>query len=295
MSINFLRYKKIYFIFFGILTIGSIVSLIVFGLKPGIDFTGGSILEIEYKGERPSNQEIREQLAELDLGLSTLQPSGEKGLIIRMKDISENLHQELIQKLGGGKAIEEKRFDSIGSVIGRELKQKTLTLILVSLLAIVLYIALAFRKVQRPVKSWQYALSSLVSLFHDVIIPLGVFSVLGRFYGVEISIAVITALLAVIGYSINNVVVVFDRIRENITKRSGVTFEETVNKSLNQTVSRCVNTSLTTLLPLVAIFFFGGETLRYFSLALMIGIVAGTFSAVLLASPILTVWMIRKG
>ena len=288
---NFIRYKKIYFLLIGVLSLASIASLAVFGLKPGIDFTGGSILEIEYKEARPSSEIIGEKLAGLDLGQLTLQPTGEKGAIIRMKDINEDIHQEIVQRLGRD-IIEEKRFESVGSLIGQELRQKTITLISVSLFAIVFYIALAFRKVRRPIRSWEYALASLSSLFHDILIPLGVFSILGRFYGVEISIPVVTALLTIGGSSINNVIVVFDRIRENIMKRggSGVTFEDTVNKSINETLGRCLNTSLCYLLPLFAIFFFGGETLKYFSLALIIGIIAGTYSAVLLAAPLLTIF-----
>ena len=286
---NFLRYKRIYFVFIGILSLASIASLAVFGLKLGIDFTGGSILELEYLADRPSNREIEEKLAGMDLGSLTLQPAGERGIIIRMKDITEETHGKIIQKLGK-EAFDEKRFEQIGSVIGRELKQKTITLILASLAAIVFYIALAFRKVQRPVRSWEYALASMGSLFHDVIIPLGVFSVLGKFYGVEISIPVVAALLTVGGSSVNNVIVVFDRVRENLLKRRGTTFEDTVNKSLNETLGRCLNTSLCYLLPLLAIFFFGGPTLRYFSLTLIMGIAAGTYSAVLLAAPLLTIF-----
>ena len=291
-GVDFLRHKKIYLSFIIVLSLASLSSLIVFGLKPGIDFTGGSILEIEYTGDRPSNQAIEGALEGLDLGLASLQLSGEKGVIITMKAIDESLHQEVLGKLGP-ETVEENRFESVGSVIGKELKQKTITLILVSLLAIVLYIALAFRRVQRPVKSWQYAVSSLACLAHDVLIPLGVFAVLGKFFGVEISIAVVTALLTVVGCSINNVIVVFDRIRENTIKGSGLTFDDTVNKSINQTLGRCLNTSFAYLLPLFAIFFFGGETLKYFSLALIIGIVAGTYSSIFLASPVLVSWLKR--
>ncbi len=291
MSINFLRYKKIYFVLSGILILGSIICLIIFGLNPGIDFTGGSILEIEYIEERPSNQEIKEALVDLDLGSILVQPTEERGVIIRMKDISEETHQQAIQKLSENNKIEERRFESVGPTIGRELKQKTKVLIVVALVSVVLYIALAFRRVQRPIRSWQYGIASLVALFHDILIPVGVFSVLGKYYGVQITIPVIAALLTVLGYSINNTVVVFDRIRENLIKRIGATFEETVNKSLNQTLTRCINTSLTTLLVTAAIFFWGGATLKYFALALMIGIGAGTYSSIFLAPPLLVSWL----
>ncbi len=289
MSINFLRYRKIYFIFSGILIVGSIICLFIFGLNPGIDFTGGSILEMEYEGPRPSNQAIKESLAEF--GSVYVQTSGENGLIIRMKDISEQTHQEIVGILSEGYQAKEQRFESIGPSIGQELKQKTKVLAALALLSIVLYIAFAFRRVQRPLKSWQYGIVSLLALFHDVLIPVGVFSVLGKFYGVQITIPVIAALLTVIGYSINNVVVVFDRIRENLIRRIGVTFEETVNRSLNQTLTRCINTSLTTLFVLLAIFFFGGATLKYFALALIIGILAGTYSSLFFASPLLVAWL----
>ncbi|GAI39422.1 unnamed protein product, partial [marine sediment metagenome] len=150
--------------------------------------------------------------------------------------------------------------------------------------------AWAFRKISRPLPSWQYGIASLLALFHDVLIPIGILSILGKFYGVQITIPVITALLAVLGYSINNTVVVFDRIRENLLKQVG-TYQEIVNNSLNQTLTRSINTSLTTLFVLVAIFFLGGITLKYFALALILGIIAGTYSSLFLASPILVAWL----
>jgi preprotein translocase subunit SecF len=291
MNFNFLKYKKIYFIFSTILILASFCFLIVFGLKPGIDFTGGSILEIEYTEERPSNQEIKETLSDLDLYFPVLvQPTEEKGVILKMKDISEDTHQEILEKLKENRELEERRFESIGPVIGQELKEKTKIVIVLSLLAIVLYIAWAFRKISQPIPSWQYGVASLLALFHDVLIPIGIFSALGKFYGVQITIPVITALLAVLGYSINNTVVVFDRIRENLFKQAG-TYQEIVNNSLNQTLTRSINTSLTTLFVLVAIFFLGGETLKYFALALILGIIAGTYSSMFLASPILVTWL----
>jgi preprotein translocase subunit SecF len=295
MQIDFLKISKIYFVIGGLLVVASIAALLVYGLKPGIDFTGGSILEITYQDQRISSDEIKQKLAGLDLGDFSIQPAGEKDVLLRTKYLDESVHQEILKRLKENNSVEEKRFEAVGSVIGKELKQKTITLVCASLLAIVFYIALAFRKVRGPVKPWQYALSSLVSLFHDVLIPLGVFAVLGKFYNVEISIPVITALLTVIGCSINNVVVVFDRIRENTFKKGSVPFVETVNDSINQTLARCLNTSFVYLLPLVAIFFFGGETLKYFSLALIVGIVAGTVSAVFLASPILVFWSKKRG
>lgn len=292
MNFNFVKYRKIYFILSGILILGSLISLLVFGLKPGIEFTGGSILEIEYKNNRPSNPEIKEGLKEFNLGDFFVQPTGEKGVILKMKEIDEETHQKIIQKLRDQKSgeIEEKRFESIGPVIGKELKEKTKVVIILSLISMLLYIAFAFRKVSYPIKSWQYGIVSLFVLFHDVFIPLGIFSILGKFYGVQITIPVIVAILTVVGYAINNVVVVFDRIRENLIKKSVFSFEEIVNLSINQTLTRQINTSLTTLFPLLFIFVIGGETLKYFALALILGISFGTYSSIFLAGPILVSW-----
>lgn len=301
--IKFVQHRRIYFAFSGLLVIASIIALTGYGLKPGIDFTGGTIMELEYIDGRPSNEEILSQIKELDLGNVVIQPTGEKGVILRMKHIDESIHQEILGKLSGmeemesdgmifqtvGVSIEETRFDSIGPVIGNELKKKTNMVVVIALFSMIIYIALAFRRVQRPLRSWQYGIVSVIALFHDILIPLGVFAVLGKMYGIEISIPVITALLAVLGYSINNTVVVFDRIRENLLTKGGE-FEEVVNLSLNETLSRQINASLTTLFVSAAIFFLGGETLKLFALTLLLGIGAGTYSSIFLAGPILVSW-----
>ncbi len=290
MEINFLKYRKIFFLISGILVLGSIISLGVFSLKLGIDFTGGSILEVVYEETRPSNQEIKDGLADLDLGEILIQPTGEKGIILRLKEVSEDAHQEILGELKESKKLEEIRFEAIGPVIGQEVKQKTKLVIVLALVSILFYVTFAFRGVSRPVKSWQYGIATLIALFHDVLIPIGVFAILGKVYGIEISVPIITALLTVFGYSVNDTVVVFDRIRENLLKKN-LPFKEAVNRSLNQTLSRSVSTSLTTLFVLLAIFFFGGYTLRYFSLALILGITLGTYSSICLASPILVSWL----
>ena len=302
--IKFTKYRKIYFGFSIALILTSIVVLIVFGLKPSIDFTGGTIMELEYQEERHSNEEILSMLEEFDLGTVYIQPTEEKGVILRMKHIEEEVHQNILAKLRGKEEviaegglvletvkvfINETRFESVGPVIGQELKSKTSIVMVVALLSMIIYIALAFRRVQRPLRSWQYGIASVIALFHDILIPLGIFALLGKYYGVEISIPIITALLAVLGYSINNTVVVFDRIRENLLRR-GEIFDDIVDLSLTQTLSRQINTSLTTLFVSLAIFFFGGATLQYFALALILGILAGTYSSIFLAGPILVSW-----
>jgi len=290
VNIPFVKFRKIYFVFSGILILGSITSLVIFGLKPGIDFTGGSILEIEYKAERPENKVIKESLANLDLGEVSIQPADEKGVILRMKDIPEDIHQQILEKLKGTGGFEEKRFESIGPTIGKELKEKTKIIVVISLFAMVSYIAIAFKRVSRPISSWQYGIAALLMISHDILIPLGVFAVLGKYYQVQITIPVIAALLTIVGYAINNVVVVYDRIRENLL-RERLTFEEIINRAINQTLTRQLNTSLTTLFPLFFIFFLGGETLRYFALTLILGLAAGTYSSIFLASPMLVSWL----
>lgn len=288
------KYRRIYFIFSFILAIFSVFVLYKFGLKFGIDFTGGSITEIEYKNNRPQNQEIKDKLAEFNLGDMSVQPIAEKGIIIRTKNLSEDTHQLIFAKLKEGGELEEKRFESIGPVIGRELKEKTKIVVILSLLLIVFYIAFAFRKVSRPVNSWQYGLISLLMLSHDILIPLAALSLLGQFKGIQITLPIITALLTVVGYAINNVVVVYDRVRENVLKERKNNFEEIANFSISQTLSRQINTSLTTLFPLFAIFFLGGETLKYFALTLILGIGAGTYSSIFLAAPLLVSWFMWK-
>jgi preprotein translocase subunit SecF len=290
----FIKYKKIYFTLSAILVLVSTFALIFYGLEWGIDFKGGSILELEYDQERPSVSETRESLNNLNLKDFRVQVSGERGVIIRMEDISEDTHSQIISEFEKKGSFEELKFEKIGPVIGRELRQKTVVVAIVSIIAILLYITVAFGRVSRPVASWQYGVASLVALSHDIFIPLGIFAFLGEFYGVQMTIPVITALLIVLGYSINDTVVVFDRVRENLIKDKKSDFKDIVDKSLNETLLRSLNTSLTTLFVLFSILFFGGETLKYFSLALISGLVLGTYSSLFLASPLLVAWLERK-
>ena len=186
--------------------------------------------------------------------------------------------------------IKEKRFDSIGPVIGNELKSTAVIAIIIALIAIVLYIGWAFRKVSRPVSSFKYGIIATITLFHDIIITLGVFAVLGHLYNIEVGIPFVAALLAILGYSVNDTIVVFDRTRENLIRSGADDFEKVVNKSVNETLIRSLNTSFTTLLVLVTLFLFGGTTIKYFVVALMVGISAGTYSSIFIASPLLVTW-----
>ena len=273
-----------------------LTALLVWGLKFGIDFTGGSLLEVKYMGERPTVSQIETTLADLKLSSLIIQPVGEQGMLLRFQETSEETHQAVISKLtdlvkveNQDNSIEELRFESVGPSIGAELKVKSLWAMFFALIAMLGYITYAFKKVSKPIASWKYGLAALVAMFHDSIITIGIFAVLGKFYGVEINIAFVAAVLTVIGYSVHDSIVVFDRVRENLPK-SDLDFAGTVNTSLNQTLLRSLSTSLTSLLVLVSIIIFGGETIRTFALALAIGIFAGTYSSIFVASPILVVW-----
>ena len=293
MNIPFIKYRKVFYAISLVLIGLSLASILVFGLKLGIDFTGGSVLEVEYEGERPSIQLIQEKLRELDSEEIIAQPVGEKGVILKTKNTSENAYFEVVKKLEEFGKIKEgsSQFETIGPVIGKELKEKTKIVVILSLMAIVFYIAFAFRRISKPVNSFGYGLVSLIALSHDVLIPLGVFSVLGELYEIQITIPVVAALLTVLGYSINNSVVVFDRARENLLKLREPSFGLVINKSLNETLTRSLNTSLTTLFVLLAIFFLGGETLKYFALALILGISCGTYSSIFLVTPLLVSYL----
>jgi len=293
MNIPFIKYRWLYYIFSGILILASIFSLALYRLNFGIDFTGGSILEVEFKKERISSEEIQNKLAGLDLGLSAIQPTGDRGVILRMKDIDENTHQEILRRLNG--EVEGKRFEFIGPTIGKELRRNTGIFTVLVLLVIITYVALAFRKAAKPLVSWHYGIvAALVAFFHDILIPLGFFSILGKLFGVQVTIPIVVGLLTILGYSVHDTIVVFDRIRENLLRKGGLAFEEIVNQSMNQTLGRSINTSLTAIFVLFAIFFFGGETLRYFSLVLILGISTGTYSSIFIASPILVDWFNRR-
>ncbi|MEI6597122.1 MAG: protein translocase subunit SecF [bacterium] len=273
-----------------------VLALFVWGLKFGIDFTGGSLLEVKFLGARPSVSQIETGLADLKLNSLIIQPIGEQDMMLKFQETKEETHQailsklnELTQKDDKNNLIEEQRFESVGPSIGAELKIKSLWAIFFALLAMLSYITYAFRKVSKPIASWKYASAAIIAMLHDVVITMGVFAFLGHYYGIEINTAFVAAILTVLGYSVHDTIVVFDRVRENLPK-SNEDFEGTINTSLNQTIVRSLNTSLTVLLVLAAIIIFGGASIRTFVLALAVGIFIGTYSSIFVASPILVVW-----
>ncbi len=281
--------RKIFYAIALLLIVGSFVSFGIWGLKPGIDFTGGTLIEVSYQGARPAQDVIAAQLSTIDSAAS-IRAAGTDGYIIRMKPISQEEKVAIFAALSPdatNKAI-EKNFSSIGPVLGKEALRKSLMSILFVLIAIVLFITFAFRKVSEPVSSWKYGLIAIVSLAHDVIIPTGVFAVLGHFAGYEVDTLFVTALLVVLGFSVHDTIVVFDRVRENLRHAAAKKpFDEIVGESVSQTFTRSINTSLTTLIALVVLYFAGGQSTEHFSLALIIGIAAGTYSSIFIGSPLL--------
>ena len=287
------RYRKIFTSTSSLLAAACLFTIIVYGLPLGIDFTGGSIIEVSYSAERPTNSEVDARLSKLDIGTYQLQPTGENRFIVRTKTLTEAERLSILDafSLGGTKDVVEERFNTVGPLIGDELRKKAIFAIFAVVLGIVLFIAFAFRKVSRPVASWKYGLAALLSLAHDVLIPTGVFVVLGYLGIVKIDILFVTGILAVLAYSVHDTIVVFDRVRENLRvnedHRKKEPFDETVGRSLAQTFGRSINTSLTIFIVLVALFFFGSESTKFFNLLLLIGIVAGTYSSIFLAAPFL--------
>lgn len=282
--------RKISYTISGILVLSSVAALLIWGLKFGIDFTGGSLLEVEFSGERPDQATIIDALGQVDIHGATVQPTGDRGAILRLPDLQESQHQAALQVLRTKGDLVEKRFDSIGPTIGAELRSKSLTALVIVLLMIVLYISWAFRQVSRPMASWKYGVAAVIALFHDVFIPLGVFAVLGHYYGVEVDTLFVTAILTVLGFSVHDTIVVFDRIRENLRKYGKEDFEQIVDRSIHQTIGRSINTSLTVLVVMMILFLYGGTATKYFSLTLLLGVFFGTYSSIFIASAVLVSW-----
>jgi preprotein translocase subunit SecF len=269
--------------------------LFVFGLKIGIDFKGGALTEVVYKTQRPTQNTLEKPLNDLNFGSIMLQPTGELGYIVKSRDLSDAEHTTLLNTLSLGNAspLTEMSFNSIGPSVGQELTRKAIIAVILISLAIICFIAFAFRKVSKPISSWKYGIIAIITLLHDVAIPVGLFVVLSHFYGAEVDSLFVVAVLTILGLSVSDTIVIFDRIRENLRNQatiSKINFSETVGKSLEQSYVRSICTSLTVILVLLSLFFFGPVSTRYFALMLTAGMFFGTYSSIFLASPLL-VWV----
>ncbi len=290
-----IKYKKIFVSLSVLLVAGSIAAISIFGLPLGIDFKGGALTEVTYSGTRPPIDVMASEIKTLNFGEATLQPTGDTGYFIKTRALSEVEREQLLAAISahsanvgndvGGATL--KSYTSIGPSVGHELTRKMLLAIIFVSLAIILFIAYAFRNVTKPVSSWKYGFIAIVTLIHDIMIPIGVFAVLARGYGAEVDTLFVVAILTVLGLSISDTIVVFDRIRENIRVTKYPTFAETVGHSLNEVVTRSINTSATVIMVLLALFFFGPSTTRVFALMMTAGMFFGTYSSIFLASPLL--------
>ena len=292
-----IKNRKFFYIFSAVLLVASILSLAVWQLELGIDFKGGSVIEIRYTDARPDANMIEQNIAtvaeEISLGNYVLQSVGETDYSIKSRIVNDAERQQIENAFSNNGAIktELKKVNSIGPLIGKEAAQKAIISIILVILCIVLFITFAFRHVSKPVSSWKYGLMAIVALAHDVIIPTGVFAILGHFAGYEVDTLFVTALLVILGFSIHDTIVVYDRIRENLShsikNNDRKSFEIIVGESVSQTFVRSVNTSMSTILALVVLYFLGPEATKHFSLALIIGVAVGTYSSIFIASALL--------
>lgn len=289
---NIAKHLKYFFILPALLTLLSVVAIGVWGLKLGIDISGGSLLQIEYSGGRPPVEAVRAAVNDLGLGEVRVQPTGETGYILRQHNLTPEEKETLLRPLRNLGDMEERQFTSVGPTIGKELLAKGLISLGLVTLSIVLFIAFAFRHVSKPVASWKYGVVTILTLLFDVLVPVGVFAALGHFIGAEVDSLFIVALLAIMGISINDKIVVFDRIRENLMRADGRAgdFASVVNTSIRQTIARSINTSLTVVIVLLSLYLWGPESTRVFALTLMVGMIIGTYSSIFFASPLLVAW-----
>ncbi len=286
-----IKHRKIFYALSLILIFASIFSFAKWGLNYGIDFTGGTLIELGYNNTRPLQSDVLKSISVID-DKASVRPIGDTGFIIRMKPVDQAEKADLMKALSinasSSNSVELKTFDSIGPILGAEALRKALVSIVLVILGIVLFITFVFRKVSEPVSSWKYGLVAIIALVHDVIIPTGVFSILGHFHGYEIDTLFVTAILVILGFSVHDTIVVFDRVRENLRLSSAKKpFIDVVGESINQTIVRSINTSLTTLIALLVLYFYGGSSTEHFSLALIIGIAAGTYSSIFVGSALL--------
>jgi preprotein translocase subunit SecF len=288
---NIIKYYKFWFSVSIALFLAGVISLAVFGLKAGIDFKGGTLSQIQFSQTVPQASEIQDVLHANGVNDAQIQPAGDNSVFIRTGPQEKEEHDKVVKALGDKfGSVTEPQFSSIGPVIGKELRSQAFVQLALVSLGIILYIAYAFRKVSRPVSSWRFGIAAIVALLHDLVIVIGVFSILGHFKGIEVDSLFVTAVLTVLGFSVHDTIVVFDRIRENLRTRAGSSLSEIINSSINQTLVRSINTSLTVIFVLLSLFLFGGESIHNFVLALLIGIVAGTYSSIFIASPVLIIW-----
>ena len=289
MKANIIGRRKIWYIFSGTLLLISIISLFFWRLDLGLDFAGGTLFELKF------DKSINVEDVRIDIksqGIEgTIQSTGANQVLVRTKPISKDqkdaIEKQLADKFGQASEV---RYETVGPTISRDLTQKAFLAVFFASLVIVFYVAFAFRKVSHRVSSWKFGISGIVALLHDALIVVGLFSVLGHFLNVEVDSLFVTAILTVISFSVHDTIVIFDRIRENLKKYNDQSLEEVTNRSVVEMMPRSINTSMVVFLVVLALYLFGGETTKYFSLALLVGIFFGTYSSIFIASPLVVTW-----
>lgn len=316
------RHRILFFWITGAIVAGAIGAILAFGLPLGIDFAGGTLMEVAYSGERPDLAALQKKVSAVPLGEVSLRESGANAVTLRTRTLTPEEHQAVLAALsqnasdarGGARSapqslsgesssptVTELSYTSVGPSLGAEFTHKAGWALFAVVLAIVLYIAFAFRKVSRPVSSWIYGFAVVVILIHDLLVPAGFYAILGRFTGVQVDSLFVVALLALLGYSVNDTIVIFDRVREHLARNEKTNvkeaFADTVGKSIDETIGRSINTSLTVVLALLALVLLGASATRDFALVMLVGVVAGTYSSILVAAPLLVPiagWLERR-
>jgi len=290
--IDFVGKRQWFFLISGILIVAGIISLAVFGIKQGPDFAGGTSMILQFSPAVEQSQ-LREEMAELGYAEAAIQNAGEGNFIIHVREITSKDARELAEKLGAelDSQVEITDYYLVSRTVAAKTARNAVIAVIIAAVAMMFYIVWAFRRMPSP---FRWGTCAIIALIHDVFIIVGIFSILGWLAGVEIDALFITGLLAVVGYSINNTVVIFDRIRENVSRHIRPNFAETVNDSLVETLGRCLNTALTTFFVLLALFLFGGATIHYFVLVLLFGVIIGTYSSICISSQLLVVWEKRE-
>ena len=284
---NIVQYRIYAYVLSLILTGVSVVFMALWGLNLGIDFKGGTLLSLQYKESTPTREEVYQKLEPLQLSGLTVQPAENSTVNIRYTAHDDNTNQHVFEALGGEQAFDVLRSDFIGGAVSKEITHDAFIGVVLSLIAIAVFIAYAFRKVSGVVTSWDYGWGAIIALAHDVIVTVGVFAFLGKFYNIEIGVPFIAALLTILGYSVNDTIVVYDRVRENLMRGGKQDFETVVNRSLNETLGRSISTSVTVIITLLAITLYGGASTFSFALALLIGVTFGAYSSIFIATALL--------
>lgn len=286
---DIIGHRKIWYLISTILIVPGILALIFWGLNFGLDFKGGTSLEVRFTENKPVGQ-VQDSLKDLNLNNLTVVSTSQNGILIKTGVIDQTKHNQITDALNKIGENKEASYESVGPTVSGDIRNKAIMAVIFASLGIILYIAFAFRQVPKPASSWKFGVCAIIALIHDLLFVIGTFAILGHFFHIEINSLFITALLTIMGFSVHDTIVVFDRIRENLRKHPSLAFAENVNNSILQTLNRSLNTSLTVLIVLSSLYFLGGDTLKNFILALLVGITIGTYSSIFNASQLLVSW-----